>query len=115
MNKGDGSGAASGFSELVTKTTYMFCFDPEEAIPVMLAAVAPVTVVALDSNDPALRFCEMLIQALDSAWSSAFRQIVYAPFLRAVHHTRCHLGAVRAGRLCGQASRVVKTRASVAS
>jgi hypothetical protein len=40
---------------------------------------------------------------------------VYAPFLRAVHHTRCHLGAVRAGRLCGQASRVVKTRASVAS
>jgi hypothetical protein len=60
MNKADGSGAASSFSEGVTLVTYMFCFDPEEAVPVMLAAVAPVTVVALDSNDPALRLCEVL-------------------------------------------------------
>lgn len=63
----------------------------------MLAAIAPVTVVALDGNDPALRLCEVLIQALDGAWSSAFRQIVYAPFLRAVHHTRGHLGVVWVG------------------
>ena len=97
MHKGDGSGAASSFSEGVTLLTYMFCFDPKEAIPVMLTAIAPVTVVALDGNDPAFRLCEVLIQALDGAWSSAFRQIVYAPFLRAVHHTRSHLGVVRVG------------------
>jgi hypothetical protein len=39
----------------------------------------------------------MLGQMHDGAWSSAFRQIVYAPFLRAVHHTRSHLGTVRVG------------------
>lgn len=97
MNKGDGSAAASGFSEVVTPLTYMFCFDPEEAVPIVLATIAPVTVVALDSNNPALRLCEMLGQMHDGAWSSAFRQIMYAPFLRAVHHTRSHLGTVRVG------------------
>jgi hypothetical protein len=39
----------------------------------------------------------VLIQALDGAWSSAFRQVVYAPFLRAVHHTRSHRNTVRVG------------------
>jgi hypothetical protein len=105
MHKGDGSGAASGFSEVVTPLTYMFCFDPEEAVPVMLAAIVPVTVVALDSNDPALRLCEVLIEALDGARCSAFRQIVYAPFLRAVHHTRSHLGVVLVGWRYGRERR----------
>ena len=61
MDKGDGSGAASSFSEEVTPLTYIFCFDPEEAIRIMLATVAPVTVMALDSNYPALRICKMLV------------------------------------------------------
>ena len=97
MHKGDGSGAASSFSEEVTPLTYMFCFDPEEAVPVMLATVAPVTVVALDSNHPALRICEVLVQFLDGAWRSAFRQIMYASFFRAVHYTRSHSGVVQLG------------------
>ena len=61
MHKGDESGAASSFSEVVAPLTYRFCFDPEEALPVMLATVAPVTVMALDSNYPALRICKMLV------------------------------------------------------
>jgi len=97
MHKGDGSGAASSFSEEVTPLTYMFCFDPEEAVPVMLATVAPVTVVALDSNHPALRICEMLVELFDGVWRSAFRQIMNAPFLRTIHYTRSHLGVVHSG------------------
>jgi len=97
MHKGDGSGAASSFSEVVTPLTYMFCFDPEEAVPIMLATVAPVTVVALDSNHPALRICEVLVELFDGVWCSAFRQIMNAPFLRTTHYTRSHLGVVHSG------------------
>ena len=102
MDKGDGSGAASSFSEEVTPLTYIFCFDPEEAIRIMLATVAPVTVVALDSDHPALWICEVLVHVQDGAWRSAFRQIMYASFFRAVHHTRGHLGVVQVGWRCGR-------------
>jgi hypothetical protein len=61
MHKGDGSREASSFSEVVRPLTYKFCFDPEEAISIMLATIAPITVMALDSNHPALRIREMLV------------------------------------------------------
>lgn len=95
MHKGDRSGAASSFSKLVTTLTYNFCFDPEKALGIMLAAIAPVTVVALDSDHPALWICEVLVHVQDGAWRSAFRQIMYASFFRAVHHTRGHLGVAQ--------------------
>lgn len=97
MHKGDRSGAASSSSEEVTPLTYIFCFDPEEAIPIMLATVAPVAVVALDSNHPAPRICEMLVELFDDVWRSAFRQIMDASLLRTIHYTRSHLGVIHSG------------------
>ena len=102
MHKGDGSGAASSFSEAVRPLTYISCLDPEEAFPVLLASIAPVTVMALDGNDHVLRLCEMVAQALDGVWRSAYRQTMYAHLFRAVHHTRGHPGVVQPGCRCGR-------------
>lgn len=71
MHKGDGSGAASSFSEAVRPLTYMFCLDPQKVFPIILATIAPITVVALDGNYHVLRLCEMLVQVLDGVWRSA--------------------------------------------
>jgi hypothetical protein len=37
----------------------------------------------------------VLVHVQDGAWRSAFRQIMYASFFRAVHHTRGHLGVAQ--------------------
>lgn len=60
MHKADESGAATSVSEVTVRSTYLARFDPEEALVVILAANAPVTVVALDCDNSVLGIHEML-------------------------------------------------------
>lgn len=91
MHKADGSGAATSVGEVTVRSTYLARFDPEEALVVILAANAPVTVVALDRDNSVLGIREMLPQVRDGVRRSINRQTVYASFFGAAHHTRVHL------------------------
>jgi hypothetical protein len=63
MRRADESGAVTGVvSESNMRSTHIAGFDPKEALVEMLAAVAPVKVVALDGNYHPMALCEVLFQ-----------------------------------------------------
>jgi len=47
-------------SEVMVSLTYVVGFDPEEAVRIMLATIAPIAVVTLNGNHAAVWLCEVL-------------------------------------------------------